>query len=66
MRAKIVSVIVTDTPEGKGTPEDPVCMIRRYWTTDGKLISKQIYMEEGVETRSQEDSGRPHKRDRRQ
>ena len=32
----------TDTVEGKGTKESPVCSVRRYWTLEGELISEQI------------------------
>ncbi len=42
MKAEIVKVIRTDTVEGKGTKESPVCSVRRYWTLEGELISEQI------------------------
>ena len=44
MKAEIVKVIRTDTVEGKGTEESPVCSVRRYWTLEGELISEQILM----------------------
>lgn len=43
MKAKIVEVIMTENVEGKGTPDSPVCTMRRYWTTDGDLIAEHIY-----------------------
>lgn len=46
MKAEIVKVIRTETVEGKGTEESPVCSVRRYWTLEGKLISEQILMGE--------------------
>lgn len=46
MKAEIVKVIRTDTVEGKGTEESPVCSVRRYWTLEGELISEQILMGE--------------------
>lgn len=46
MKAEIVKVIRTDTAEGKGTEESPVCSVRRYWTLEGELISEQILMGE--------------------
>ena len=42
MKAEIVKVIRTETVEGKGTEESPVCSVRRYWTLEGELISEQI------------------------
>ena len=44
MKAEIVKVIRTETVEGKGTEESPVCSVRRYWTLEGELISEQILM----------------------
>lgn len=52
MKAKIVKVIRTDTVEGKGTEESPVCSVRRYWTLEGELISEQILMGEKDPNRS--------------
>ncbi|WP_342999444.1 hypothetical protein [Coprococcus comes] len=49
MKAEIVKVIRTDTVEGKGTEESPVCSVRRYWTLEGELISEQILMGEIAE-----------------
>lgn len=46
--AKIVEVIMTETVEGKGTPESPVCQKRRYWTKDGMLIAEMIWLGEKV------------------
>ena len=46
MKAEIVKVIRTDTVEGIGTEESPVCSVRRYWTLEGELISEQILMGE--------------------
>lgn len=48
MQAKVVEVIRTDTVEGEGTEESPVCKMRRYWTLEGELISEQIYAGEGA------------------
>ena len=48
MRAKTVNVIMTDTFEGKGTPEDPMGTIRRYWTLEGELIAENLYLGECV------------------
>lgn len=38
MRAEIVEVIKTETVEGKGTTDDPVRNVVRYWDKDGTLI----------------------------
>ena len=38
MRAEIVEVIRTETTEGKGTKEDPVRTVVRYWDRDGILL----------------------------
>lgn len=48
MKAKVVQVIRTETVEGKGTKESPICRITRYWTLDGELLSEETYMGEGV------------------
>ena len=44
MKAEIVKVIRTETVEGKGTEESPVCSVRRYCTLEGELISEHILM----------------------
>lgn len=49
MKVKVVEVIMTDSVEGKGTEESPVCVMRRYWTLEGKLISEQLYVGENAE-----------------
>ena len=51
MRAKTVNVIMTDTFEGKGTPEDPACTMRRYWTLEGDLIAENVYLGECAKTK---------------
>lgn len=38
MKAEVVKVIRTETVEGKGTEEDPVRTMVRYWEENGKLI----------------------------
>lgn len=48
MKAEVVQVIRTETTEGKGTKESPICRMTRYWTLDGKLLSEELYMGEGV------------------
>ena len=40
VKVKIVKLIRTETKEGKGTEEDPVRIIVRYWNKKGKLIFK--------------------------
>ncbi len=41
IRAQIVAVIKTETVEGKGTKEDPVRTVVRYWETNGNLIAEK-------------------------
>lgn len=48
MKAEVVQVIRTETVEGKGTKESPICRMIRYWTLDGTLLSEEPYMGEGV------------------
>lgn len=38
MKVKEVKVIRTETVEGKGTKEDPVRTVVRYWTKDGDML----------------------------
>jgi hypothetical protein len=38
MKAEMVEVIKTETVEGKGTKEDPVRTVIRYWDKDGTLL----------------------------
>ncbi len=68
MKAKIVEVIMTDTTEGKGTPESPVHIMRRYWTLDGELISEEVYRGDCAKTklRSPKVPEHPHKPDQHQ
>lgn len=48
MKAEVVQVIRTETTEGKGTKESPICRMTRYWTLDGELLSEKLHMGEGV------------------
>ena len=41
MKAKEVKVIRTETVEGKGTKEDPVRTVIRYWAKNGELIGEK-------------------------
>ena len=41
MKAKMVKLIRTETPEGKGTENDPVRIVTRYWDKKGKLVFKK-------------------------
>ena len=41
MKAKVVKLIRTETPEGKGTEKDPVRTVVRYWDKKGKLVFKK-------------------------
>ena len=41
MKAKEIKVIKTETVEGKGTKEDPVRTVVRYWEKSGKLIAER-------------------------
>lgn len=38
MRLEFVKVIKTENVEGKGTEEDPVRIVIRYWDLNGKLL----------------------------
>lgn len=40
MKAEVVQVIRTETVEGTGTKESPICRMTRYWTLEGKLLSE--------------------------
>ncbi len=40
MKAQIVEVIRIETTEGKGTEEDPVRTVVRYWDKTGALIAE--------------------------
>ena len=40
MKAELVEVIRTENVEGKGTEEDPVRTVVRYWDKDGTLLSE--------------------------
>lgn len=48
MKAEVVQVIRTETTEGKGTKESPICRMTRYWTLDGELLSEKLHMGEGT------------------
>lgn len=41
-KAELVEVIRTENVEGKGTEEDPVRTVVRYWEKNGKLISEEV------------------------
>lgn len=68
MKAKIVNVIMTESTEGKGTTESPVCVMKRYWTLEGVLIAEHIYMGDTVspKIRNSEASEHLQKPDRHQ
>ena len=38
LKAKVVKLIRTETPEGKGTEKDPARIVVRYWDKKGKMI----------------------------
>lgn len=40
IKVQIQEVIKTTTVEGKGTKEDPVRTVVRYWDKNGKLIAE--------------------------
>lgn len=40
VKAKIVKLIRTETSEGKGTENDPVRTVVRYWDKKGRLLFK--------------------------
>ncbi len=40
MIAKVIQVIVTETPEGKGIQSDPVRMVVRHWSLTGELLAE--------------------------
>lgn len=68
MKVKIVEVIRTDSTEGRGTPECPVHIMRRYWTMDGELISEEVYRGDCVKTKLKSPivPTHPHKPDQHQ
>ena len=37
--ARVIQVIETVAMEGYGTPDDPICMKRQYWSLDGELLA---------------------------
>lgn len=37
--AKVMEVVMVNTPRGKGTEEDPMRIIVEIWTKDGELIA---------------------------
>ena len=41
MKVEMIEVIKTETVEGKGTKEDPVTVMIRYWAKDGTMIAEQ-------------------------
>lgn len=41
MKAKVVKLIRTETPEGKGTEKDPARIVVRYWDKKGKMIFEE-------------------------
>lgn len=45
MKLKIVEVIRTETVEGKGTKDDQVRTVVRYWDKNGTLIAEKIQNE---------------------
>ena len=51
MKAEVVQVIRTETVEGTGTKESPICRMTRYWTFEGKLLSEALYGVENVNVR---------------
>lgn len=56
MKAKVVQVIRTETVEGKGTKESPICRMTRYWTLDGELLSEEpLYEAKNVRTKEEQE-----------
>ena len=37
--AKLMVVIVTDSLKGCGTEDDPVSVVKQYWSIDGELLA---------------------------
>ena len=42
MKLEVIKVVKTENKEGKGTKEDPVRTVVRYWGMDGNLIKEEV------------------------
>lgn len=51
MKAKVVKLIRTETPEGKGTEKDPMRLMVRYWDKKGRMIFEKDPAKEEIEKR---------------
>ena len=42
--AKLILVIATESLRGQGTEEDPVRIVKQYWSLDGEMLAEADYV----------------------